>query len=99
MRVEFASRRLRERFESYVEGSRAWGEPVAGKYVQRVTLLHAAARFADLQTFSYLRLHTLKGERAGSWPMVLHGRWRLIIRPMADLEGVLVEEVTNHYDD
>jgi len=97
MEVEFANRRLQERFERYLEAARAWGEPVARKYVQRVREVQAASSVAELQALRSLRLHPLKGGRTGEWSIDLHGRWRMIVK----FEGqeVRIEEVSNHYDD
>ena len=46
-----------------------------------------------------LRLHPLKGARKGELSIYLTGRWRLIVTPGDTEESVIIQEVSNHYDD
>jgi proteic killer suppression protein len=96
--LEFRSEELRRRYLDPGEAERAWGRAVARKYVQRVDILRAAGSLAELAALVSLRLHPLKGARAGQYALSLNDRWRLIVT--VDAAGVVwVEEVTNHYGD
>lgn len=99
MNVRFRSRQLLRRYERHQEAERAWGTAVARKYIQRVSLLYAADHLHDLFALRALRLHPLKGERAGQYAMTLHERWRLIVTLEDEGRTAVVEEVTNHYGD
>lgn len=95
----FASNQLQRCFENSDEAGRAWGQDVARKYIQRLQTLQGAATLADLRAFQALRLHALKGRRAGQHAITLKGRWRLILTYLPDEQALRVEEVSNHYDD
>ncbi len=97
MEVVFSGNDLRERFEDVSRGTRAWGPVVARKYIQRVLQLQAATNVQDLMALRSMRLHPLSGPLAGQWSLVLHDRWRLLVR----FEGTTVHlvEVSNHYGD
>lgn len=99
MDLEFGSRQLQQRAESLNEAIRAWGEPVARRYLRRVTEIRAARDFEDLRALRSLRVHPLQGARNGDWSMNLLGRWRLIFRIDLPLNRIRLEEVTNHYGD
>ncbi|WBL37309.1 type II toxin-antitoxin system RelE/ParE family toxin [Tepidiforma flava] len=98
MDVEFRTEELRRRYLEPGEAERAWGRPVARKYIQRVDILRAAGSLAELAALASLRLHPLRGARAGQYALSLNDRWRLIVT--VDAAGIVrVEEVTNHYGD
>ena len=97
MEVTFASRRLENAYLEASQAIREWGEVVGRKYVQRVEIIRAAARFEDLYTLRVLRQHPLKGEHEGKHALTIHDRWRLIVRSAGTHVEVL--EVTNHYGD
>ena len=46
-----------------------------------------------------MRLHPLKGSRKGELAIYLTGKWRLIVAKGDTEEHVIVQEVSNHYDD
>jgi plasmid maintenance system killer protein len=69
---------------------------VAAKYLQRLDLLRGVDSLAALEPSRGLHLHPLTGPRAGTWAISLTEQWRLIVRPVEG--GVIVEEVTNHYE-
>ena len=56
-----------------------------------------AGRFDDLFAAASLHVHPLTGGRMGQYAMTLQGRWRLIVT--VENDRVVVEEVSNHYDD
>ena len=46
-----------------------------------------------------MRLHPLKGTVSGKMSIHLTERWRLIVTRGESEEIVIIEEVSNHYDD
>lgn len=98
MRVEFADRQLQRAFEDPSFAIRQWGPEVARKYALRINILLDSPTWDGVMSLRALRLHPLAGSRSGQWSMVVHGRWRLIVRP--DVPALVrVEEVSNHYGD
>lgn len=98
MQVLFRSRRLAECAATEREAVREWGLDVGHRYGQRVALLAQTARIEDLYTLVSLRFHALRGERQGQYSLTIVGRWRLILT-VQDETTIVVEEVSNHYDD
>ena len=99
MRVIFRTNELQRTYEESTRAVRLWGEAVARKYILRMEVIYAAANFDALRRIRALRLHVLEPPRTGQWAMDLTGRWRLIVVPSEDEEGLTVWEVTNHYGD
>ena len=99
MKVEFANNRLRRRYQSFADASRAWGNVIARRYIQRVDEIIAAENLNDLYHVPWYRLHRLSGQRAGQLSMALDRRWRLIFIYIQAENTVRIEEVTNHYGD
>ncbi len=99
MNVTFATANLQRCYESEREAGRAWGREVASRYADRIELMISTEGFHRLFEFAALRLHPLRGDRAGGYAMTLSGRWRLIVEPSEDGRSVLVKEVSHHYGD
>lgn len=99
MRVVFASNYLQRCFEEFNEAVRAWGADVGRRYIQRINILRAAEAFNDLYTVRSLRLHALKGGRAGQYTIDVTGRVRLILTYQDDVRTIRVGEVSQHYGD
>lgn len=100
MEIEFRTRRLEAQFLDHREAEKAYGRPVARKYIQRVNILKSARRFHDVMRLPGLRCHPLKGDRTGQWAVALTEAWRLILKVKGDaLEIARIEEVSNHYED
>ena len=99
MDVLWADGQLRDRYLNISLGTRAWGRPVARKFVQRVDYLIGAATWKDVSALQSLRLHRLRGRREGQWAIDLNSGWWLLVAYDEDENTVTVEEVTNHYDD
>lgn len=97
MDVDFRSRSLERCFQDVDAAVRAWGPQVARRYILRIGQLRAAEGIRDIAELVGARLHPLHGERDGRYAITLVGRWRLIVRFVG--VRVLVEEVSNHYDD
>ena len=68
-------------------------------YIRRVDLLSEIDEFHMLYTLRTIRLHRLSGQRSGQFAITLNRRWRLVISYIEDENRVVIEEVTNHYDD
>ncbi len=98
MQVLFRSKRLAECAGSEREAVREWGPDVGPRYGQRVALLAQTARVEDLYAIASLRFHPLRGERQSQYSLTITGRWRLIVT-LQDDKTIIIEEVSNHYDD
>ena len=99
MEVAFRTKRLRQSYEESERAVRQWGADVAQKYITRVNELHRAKDFRAAYDLRGLRLHPLKGDKKGRLSIYLTDRWRLIVTKGGTEESVIVEEVSNHYDD
>lgn len=99
MEIEFATHQLRRCFETSDLASRTWGSKIGRKYIQRVQLIIAARTLRDLETPISLHLHSLTGRREGQWAINLDERWRLVFTHREAGQTILIEEVSNHYDD
>ena len=99
MEVIFKTKQLKLCHEVSDKAVQKWGPVVARKYVIRINELYAVKDFHDAYEIRSLRLHPLKGGREGQLSISLTGRWRLIVAKGASEEQVIVEEVSNHYDD
>ena len=98
MEVIFGSAELMNCYQESERAIRRWGPDIGRRYVARIHVLYAAARFSDLFTIRSLGLHPLKGDRQGQYAIKLVGRWRLVIVPVGE-DKVCLEEVTRHYGD
>lgn len=97
MEVEFRSRFLERCFTHSSEAMRAWGREVGLRYVHRIQLMKETEMFEDLLRVRFLRVHPLSGVRRGQHALNLTGRWRLVVSVQGG--AIMVEEVSNHYDD
>ncbi len=68
-------------------------------YIRRIEMLQAVKDFQDAYQRPALRLHPLRSSRRGELSIYLVGRWRLIVTQGATEETVIIEEVSDHYDD
>lgn len=98
MEIEFASNRLDKASMSLSEASRIFGVPVGRKYIQRLAVLRAVDKFTQLYGHRALRLHPLKGDRAGQHSMILTGNYRLIIERIQE-DKVRIIEVEDYHGD
>lgn len=100
MEVRFRTRTLQRRYEVSAEAIRAYGEPVARKYIQRVGIIKSVRDIEELKRMPGLRCHELKGRRKGFWAINLTGFHRLIFTLEGKrLEIAHIEEVSKHYGD
>ena len=79
MNIEFSTNRLSAASLSLAQATRFFGAPIGRKYIQRLAVIRAAGEFDHLYGLRALRLHPLRGDRAGQHAMTLTGNYRLII--------------------
>ena len=83
------------------KGARAYEAGVVDKFLLRIRTIEAAKDKRDLRVPASVHFEHLSGEYAGSRSMKLKGRWRLILRIVAERgqKVVVVDEISNHYGD
>jgi len=96
--LEFSSSHLADASTSLSEASRLFGVPIGRKYIQRVAVLRATEKFTELYGHKTLRLHTLKGNRAGQCSIVLTGNYRLIVEKVEE-DRVRIINVEDYHGD
>jgi toxin HigB-1 len=100
VQVEFKTDHLRKCYEKSKNATKAWGEKVARRYIERVNILKGAKTADDLYKIPPLHFHPLKGNKSGLYAMTLVDRWRLEVSfTDKKMTVVKVEEVTAHYGD
>ena len=98
MEIEFSSNRLVSASVSLSEASRSYGVPIGRKYIQRLAVLRATDKFTQLYGHRALRLHPLKGNRAGQYSITLTGNYRLIIEKVQE-DRVRIMDVEDYHGD
>ncbi len=98
MKVEFSSNRLAEASVSLSQAGRLFGVPIGRKFIQRLAVLRATDKFTQLYGHRALRLHLLKGNRAGQYSMTLTGNYRLIIEKVQEDKVRIVDGEDYHGD-
>ena len=96
MHIEFSSHNLAEASVNLSEASRLFGVPIGRKYIQRLAVLRATDKFAQLYGHRALRLHPLKGNRAGQYAMTLTGNFRLIMERVEE-DRVRILDVEDYH--
>ena len=99
MQIVFRTRQLQRNYEEFSRGSQQWGPIVGQRYVNCIDYLESARDLQEVYSFRSLRLHPLRGSRTGELSIYLTGRWRLIVTSGDTAQSVVIEEVSNHYDD
>ena len=99
MEVTFRTRQLQRCYEESARAVQRWGPEVARKFVTRIKQLHAIADLQQAYNIRAMRLHALRGSNRGELSITLTGRWRLIVTKGEREDSVIIEEVSNHYDD
>ena len=98
MDIEFATSRLGGASLSLSEATRLFGVPIGRKYIQRMAVLRAVDTFAQLYGYRALRLHLLKGDRAGQHAITLTGNYRLILEQISQ-DAVRILGVEDYHGD
>jgi len=97
--VRFRTRKLQSHHERSGEAVKAYGEPEARKYIQRVHIIKSVRDIDELKRLPALRCHQIRGERLGQWAVNLTEYRRLIFTLEGDrLEIVMIEGVSKHYE-
>ena len=96
MQIEFSTNRLRDASLNFSEASRLFGIPISRKYIQRLAVIRATGKFAELFGLRALRLHPLKGNRSGQYAITLSGNYRLIIEKL-DEDKVRIVDVEDYH--
>ena len=96
MDIEFPSKRLANAGISLSEAIRLFGVPIGRKYIQRLAVLQSVDNFSQLYGLLALRLHSLKGDRAGQYTITLTGNYRLIIEKV-DEDAVRIIDVEDYH--
>ncbi len=96
MNIEFLSNRLADASMSLSEASRLFGVSIGRKYIQRLAVLRATDKFIQLYGLRALKLHPLKGNRAGQYSMTLTGNYRLIIEKVKE-DKVRIIDVEDYH--
>lgn len=99
MDVIFRNNRLRRCYAESARATRNWGPDVGRMYIRRIQMLYSVKDFQDAYHRPALRLHPLRSSQRGELSIYLTGRWRLIVTKGDSEEIVIIEEVSNHYDD
>ena len=99
MEVFFRTKQLQRAYQESARAIRAWGPEVGRRYITRVNELYAVKDLHGAYNIRAMRLHPLKGSKRGELSIYLTGKWRLIVTKGETDEGVVIREVSNHYDD
>jgi len=94
--IEFASNHISGASVSFSEANRLFGVPIGRKYIQRLAVLRATDKFGQLYGFRALRLHPLKGNRAGQYSGTLNENYRLIIEKVQE-DTVRIIDVEDYH--
>lgn len=98
MDIEFATKHLATASTDLSEATRLFGVPVGRKYIQRLAVLRATDKFFQLYGHRALRLHLLKGNRAGQYAMRLTSNYRLVVETISE-DKVRVLNVEDYHGD
>ena len=99
MDVVFRTNHLARCYEESQRAIQEWGPVVGRRYIDRINQLFQLEDFREAYSIASLRLHSLHGSRTGQLSIYLTGRWRLIAVRGDTERSVIIEEVSNHYDD
>ncbi len=99
MEIKFKNNTLKKNYENHSKATKAYGEIVGRKYIQRISIISEAIDITELSSIRTLRCHQLSGDRTGEWAIKLTGQMRLIFTLKGNnLEIARIEEVSKHYD-
>ena len=99
MEVEFRTNRLWRNYADPAGAIRQWGPEAGRSYITRINMLAELKDFQAAYRVRAFRMHPLHGARSGYLSIYLTGRWRLIVSRGDTDDTVIIEEVSNHYDD
>lgn len=96
MDIEFSTNRLARASVSLSEANRTFGILIGRKFIQRLAILRATEKFTELFGHRALRLHPLKGNRAGQYSITLTGNYRLTIEKIKE-DKVRIIDVEDYH--
>ena len=96
MEIEFSSNHLMDASVSISEASRLFGVPIGRKYIQRMAIIRAVEKFSQLYGFQALKLHPIKGNRAGQYSMTLTGNYRPFLEKIREDKARIVDVEDYH---
>jgi len=96
--IEFSSNRLANAGVSFSEAGRLLGVPIGRKYIQRLAVLRATEKFTQLYGYQALRMHPLKGNRAGQYSITLTGNYRLVVEKVKE-DKIRIVDVEDYHGD
>ncbi len=100
MQIKFRNKHLEKCYIKYDKAVKEFGEQVARKYIQRISIIKETENLDVLKNLPGLGCHPLTGNRQGQFAIKLTGFNRLIFTLEGDqLQIVCIEEVSKHYDD
>jgi proteic killer suppression protein len=94
--IDFSTNRLADAGVSLSKANRLFGMPIGRKYIQRLAILRAVEKFANLYGHKALRLHPLKGNRAGHYSIALTGNYRLVIEKVKE-DKIRIVDVEDYH--
>jgi proteic killer suppression protein len=94
--IDFSSNQLSAAAVSFSVASRLLGIPIGRKFIQRLAIIRSADSFTELFGFQSLRLHPLKGNRAGQFSITLTANYRLIVEKLKE-DHILIVEVEDYH--
>jgi len=94
--IQFSTSRLADASVSFAEANRIFGAAIGRKFIQRLAILRATDKFTELFGHRSLRLHSLKGNRAGQYSITLTGNYRLILEKVKE-DTVRILEVEDYH--
>jgi len=96
--IEYATGKLAAAARSYQEALRLYGTIIGRKYHQRLMVLRSVGTVEELYGHRALRLHPLKGDRAGQLALTLTGNYRLVIEKVRK-DTVRIMSVEDYHGD
>lgn len=100
MEILFRTRKLERQFTKSAEATKAFGQEVGHRYIQRLNIMAAARDLEEVMALPGLRCHELSGNRKGQYAVNLTGFYRLIFTMVGDrIDVIRIEEVSKHYGD
>lgn len=73
MEVQFRTSKLRKQYENHKEAEKAYGVPVARRYIGRINIIKQVKDLDELKRLHGLNCHELKGDRLGHYAIKLNG--------------------------
>ena len=83
---------------SLSEATRMLGVPIGRRYIQRLAVLRAVDKFTELYGHRALRLHPLRGDRAGQYAITLSANYRLTITRISE-DAIRILSVEDYHGD